>query len=646
MSYQALYRVWRPQRFDDIAGQEAVTRTLKNALQQQKTSHAYLFTGPRGTGKTSAAKIFAKAINCPNQTDGEPCNECEICRAATEGRLNDIIEIDAASNNGVEEIRDIRDKARYAPTQAAYKIYIIDEVHMLSTGAFNALLKTLEEPPENVIFILATTEPHKIPLTIISRTQRFDFKRITYKDILDRMKYILVQEEITFEEEALHIIARAANGGMRDALSLLDQVISYDAGKVTFEHAVKVSGSLTEEMMITFSQSLVEENAEEALLKLHEILAEGKEAGRFLEEMILFARDVLVYKQTGRREAAEEQVTPRFQAFAQLADSAFLYQLVEELSRTQQEMRFSTQPEVYLEVLAVKLARTKRQVSDAAAPASPVSEGPKPEEITQLEKQLAILQKELQEMRKLIKNGTGVASSEKEDKPAANGRNGNGFGSRSSGSNSFRPNFAMAQQVMREAQKSELALLQENWGDILDCLTVTQRAVLRAAKPVAASKTSCILSFDYEVLCQKATEDLELQEALDNAVQRITGRNAQLVCMTADQWNTTRRDFVQAWKSGKKPDLPSQEQPTPVAESQPTPAPASGETPAVPSAGNTDLPPEPPEAANEPEQVYPDAPPDWELAAEPLDDEEQLQQEAVEQAISLFGQELVKVIEE
>lgn len=638
MSYQALYRVWRPQRFEDIAGQEAVTRTLKNALQQHKTSHAYLFTGPRGTGKTSAAKIFAKAINCPNQRDGEPCNECEICLAATEGRLNDVIEIDAASNNGVEEIRDIRDKARYAPTQAAYKIYIIDEVHMLSTGAFNALLKTLEEPPENVIFILATTEPHKIPLTIISRTQRFDFKRISYKDILDRMGYILDEEQIAYEEEALHVIARAANGGMRDALSLLDQVISYDAGKVTFEHAIKVSGSLTEEMMVAFTRSLLQQDAEDALLKLHEILAEGKEAGRFLEEMILFARDVLVYKQTGGKDA-EEQVSENFRTFAGEADSAFLYRLVEEFSRTQQEMRFSTQPDVYLEVLAVKLSRSDEQavVFDNSTAAAP---GAKQEEVTRLEKQLASMQKELQEMRKLLKNGQ-VAAEEKAATPPA--RPANGGASRSNGG-AFRPNLAMANRVMKEAQKSELAQLQENWGDILDCLSVTQRAVLRAAKPVAASKTACILSFDYEVLCQKATEDTELQEALDDAMQRIAGRSAQIVCMTTDQWNTTRREFVQAWKSGKISETPEPvdgQGNGPVQKQQVAPA-TAGRTDR-PQA-TPDMPPEPPVETEG--YGYPDVPPEWELAADPLDEEEQRQQEAVDQAISLFGESLVKVIDE
>ena len=235
MTYQALYRVWRPQAFSDVSGQEMITQTLRNAIRQQKSSHAYLFTGPRGTGKTSVAKIFAKAINCPNSSDGEPCNDCAICEQITNGSLGDVIEIDAASNNGVEEIRDIRDKANYAPTQADYKVYIIDEVHMLSMGAFNALLKTLEEPPRNVVFVLATTEPHKIPLTIISRTQRFDFRRISQEAIMDRMEYILDEMGVDHEEDALLLIAKAAEGGMRDALSILDQALSFSEGRIKID---------------------------------------------------------------------------------------------------------------------------------------------------------------------------------------------------------------------------------------------------------------------------------------------------------------------------------------------------------------------------------------------------------------------------
>ena len=230
--YQALYRKYRSQNFSQLVGQEVVARTLKQAVEQDKISHAYLFSGPRGTGKTSVAKIFAKAMNCPNQVGGEPCNNCYICQAVTDGSLEDVIEMDAASNNGVDEIRDIRDKSTYAPSIAQYKVYIIDEVHMLSTGAFNALLKTLEEPTPNVVFILATTELHKIPATILSRVQRFEFKSIKTQDIRDHIFQILEKEGIDYETEAVEIIARRAEGGMRDALSILDQALSFKPKKL------------------------------------------------------------------------------------------------------------------------------------------------------------------------------------------------------------------------------------------------------------------------------------------------------------------------------------------------------------------------------------------------------------------------------
>lgn len=610
MSYQALYRVWRPQRFDDIAGQEAVTRTLKNALMQGKNSHAYLFTGPRGTGKTSAAKIFAKAINCPNQTDGEPCNECEICQAITEGRLNDVIEIDAASNNGVEEIRDIRDKARYAPTQAEYKIYIIDEVHMLSTGAFNALLKTLEEPPENVIFILATTEPHKIPLTIISRTQRFDFKRITYQAILSRMSYILEQEGIPYEEEALPVIARAANGGMRDALSLLDQVIAYDSTEVKFSHAVQVSGSLTEEMMISFLEALHQQQAEQALSVLQEILAEGKEAGRFLEEMILFVRDVLVYQQTKNPSSeALEQKSDRFRAFTKEVAPAFLYEAMSQFSSTQSEMRFSTQPDVYLEVLAVKLSQPLPR-KPVVAPVATVDTSP-------LEKEVAALKKELAALVASVQNGTSETKAVKAAPaaPRSNGQRNNGF----------KPDFARAQRIMREAVKQDLVTLKSHWVDILDVLSVTQRAILRQAEPVAANGTACILSFEHDILCQKASEDQDLQSALDEAIRRMTNRPGEVVCVTAEQWNGLKRSYVQDLKAGKI---------TPVKQERP----AEEKKETRPSAEEEDWSRglEPPPAFDEETGI--------DLTHE--NDEESLEKEVVDQAISMFGEEHITIIDE
>ena len=517
MAYQALYRKWRPQKFEDMVGQTAVTKTLKNAIIHHKTSHAYLFTGPRGTGKTSAAKIFAKAINCLNPQDGEPCNDCLLCKGITEGTIGDVIEIDAASNNGVEEIRDIRDKARYAPTQATYKVYIIDEVHMLSTGAFNALLKTLEEPPKNVIFILATTEPHKIPATIISRTQRFDFRRITNDEIIQRLRYILEQEEIAYEEEALSVIARCANGGMRDALSLLDQVISFSDDKVSFEQAIQVSGSLTDDLMIEFVRLLTQQQAQAALLQLQDLLLLGKEASRLIEEWLEFSRDLLVAKQTGDMIGRSEA----FVAFAKEVEEAFLYRFMDALNQTQQEMRFTTKPTISLEVFTIKMAQPVVAVAGQAAPANQ-------EYVSQLEQQLQSLQ---QQMSQLLQ-GQGVAVPKKATStPQAK-------------SSTYKPNIGEVYKVLDAATRKDLIFIRELWGDLLQMLSTTQRALLKASEPVAASSNGFVLKFDYEILCQRAQESVELHEDIARHCQTLAQYPGNFVSVTGEQWVQIRQDYL------------------------------------------------------------------------------------------------------
>ena len=517
MAYQALYRKWRPQKFEDMVGQTAVTKTLKNAIIHHKTSHAYLFTGPRGTGKTSAAKIFAKAINCLNPQDGEPCNDCLLCKGITEGTIGDVIEIDAASNNGVEEIRDIRDKARYAPTQATYKVYIIDEVHMLSTGAFNALLKTLEEPPKNVIFILATTEPHKIPATIISRTQRFDFRRITNDEIIQRLRYILEQEEIAYEEEALSVIARCANGGMRDALSLLDQVISFSDDKVSFEQAIQVSGSLTDNLMIEFVRLLTQQQAQAALLQLQDLLLLGKEASRLIEEWLEFSRDLLVAKQTGDMIGRSEA----FVEFAKEVEEAFLYRFMDALNQTQQEMRFTTKPTISLEVFTIKMAQPVVAVAQQAAPANQ-------EYVSQLEQQLQSLQ---QQMSQLLQGQGVVAPKKATSTPQAK-------------ASTYKPNIGEVYKVLDAATRKDLIFIRELWGDLLQMLSTTQRALLKASEPVAASPNGFVLKFDYEILCQRAQESVELHEDIARHCQTLAQYPGNFVSVTGEQWVQIRQDYL------------------------------------------------------------------------------------------------------
>ncbi|EOH77324.1 DNA polymerase III subunit gamma/tau [Enterococcus malodoratus] len=535
MAYQALYRVWRSQRFDDLVGQEAITKTLKNAIQQQKTSHAYLFTGPRGTGKTSAAKIFAKAINCPNSVDGEPCNECEMCRSITEGRQEDVIEIDAASNNGVEEIRFIRDRANYAPTTAEYKVYIIDEVHMLSTGAFNALLKTLEEPKEHVIFVLATTEPHKIPATIISRTQRFDFKRIDVQAIIGRMAYILEQSNQPYEEQALSVIARAAEGGMRDALSILDQAISFSNEKITLEDALAVTGSLTTEMMDNFIGACLQQNVSGALEVLENILAEGKEARRLTEDLLLYCRDLLIYQQAPKLlENRAAYLTENFKQLAETTASERLYSMIKILSETQNEIRFTNHANIYLEVATVKLATPQTTTESSTVVQSSNMETPaaiqpaEQSELLALKTQLQQLQNEMQQ----IKNNP---TSEKEERKVAPKKT----------ASSYRVPTERVYQVLSEATKDHLLNVKNVWEDLLMALSVTQRAMLKASEPMAAGPGLLLIAFDYEIVCQRADSSDELRLNMQNSLSMmIKDYSPDFVFITRESWPRLRQAFV------------------------------------------------------------------------------------------------------
>lgn len=361
MSYVALYREWRPQSFGEMVGQEHVTRTLQNALRSNRFAHAYLFSGPRGTGKTSTAKILAKAINCENRTAEEPCNNCPSCRGITEGSIMDVVEIDAASNRGVDEIRDLREQVKYAPTEVKHKVYIIDEVHMLTTEAFNALLKTLEEPPSHVMFILATTEPHKIPATIISRCQRFDFRRISGRQIVDRLQHIAQEKQIDAEDEALWLVSRAAEGGMRDALSIFDQVISYGGDKVTVDSIVSLIGGVRSDILGAIAKSVSEKDVQKAIRLTEDLVEDGKDVAQILHDLTLYFRDLLMLKTVPNLEDIRDRVEhdKTFQEVAELFSTSELISMIDHMTETAQEMKWHNQGRLLLEMLIVRLCKTE-----------------------------------------------------------------------------------------------------------------------------------------------------------------------------------------------------------------------------------------------------------------------------------------------
>ncbi|AYC28360.1 DNA polymerase III subunit gamma/tau [Paenisporosarcina cavernae] len=543
MAYQAFYRVYRPQTFEEMSGQVHVKQTLQNALLYQKTTHAYLFSGPRGTGKTSAAKIFAKALNCENRQGAEPCNECSSCVGIMDGSNTDVIEFDAASNSRVEEIRDIIERVHYAPSSSKYKVYIIDEVHMLSNSAFNALLKTLEEPPAHVIFILATTEPHKLPLTIISRCQRFDFKRISSAEIVDRMKTILMDSDIPYDETVLKVVAQAASGGMRDALSMLDQVVSFSSGQMSMEDALLVTGSIGQEVFFDISEALLQKEIGNVLTLVDQLVRDGKDPVRLTEDFITFFRDLLVIKTAPSLDELLELATAeeKFQQLAESFPAETLYSYIEILSHASQEMRYSNHAKVYLETAMLKMSQTASMESGKT---TAVEVQPFLEKIQQLEKKFNLLE---EQVRKGVP--TGTVATPAASKPRQ---------SRGNSRTKFNVPTGRIIEVLKTATKDDIQVVKSSWAHLLQSMPKSHSALLHEAEPVAASPTSFVLKFTYDIHCQMAADNQSFTSSFGELSQQHLGKVYDVLFVPEEEWLKIREEFIRSKGKLSVNDLPSE----------------------------------------------------------------------------------------
>ncbi|MFP9226234.1 DNA polymerase III subunit gamma/tau [Streptococcus equi subsp. zooepidemicus] len=529
--YQALYRKYRSQTFAEMVGQSVISTTLKQAVESGKISHAYLFSGPRGTGKTSAAKIFAKAMNCPNQVKGEPCNHCDICRDITTGSLEDVIEIDAASNNGVDEIRDIRDKSTYAPSRATYKVYIIDEVHMLSTGAFNALLKTLEEPSDNVVFILATTELHKIPATILSRVQRFEFKAIKQPAICEHLAAILDKEGIAYEIEALHLIARRAEGGMRDALSILDQALSLSFdNRVTLAIAEEITGSISISALDDYVQHLIRQKTSQALANLETIYDSGKSMSRFATDLLTYFRDLLIVKSGGdhHRQSAlfDDNLAVSFDQ---------LFTMIATVTKHLPEIKKGTHPRIYAEMMTIQLAE-QGQAADTAIPSSLLAD-------------VDCLKHEISQLRETISQLQAQKGLTAQATPA----------------HSIKPKvftykvdrekiLKIMEETVQDSQQSRqyLEALKNAWNEILDSISAQDRALLLGSEPVLANSENAILAFEAAFNAEQAMKRQDLNDMFGNIMSKAAGFSPHILAVPKADFHHIRSEFAMTIKTKKE----------------------------------------------------------------------------------------------
>ncbi|MCK8817102.1 DNA polymerase III subunit gamma/tau [Natroniella sulfidigena] len=509
MTYVSLYRKWRPDNFADIAGQQTVVKTLKNAIQLDRIAHAYLFCGPRGTGKTSTAKILTKALNCHDGPTVTPCNQCEPCLNIKGNNPVDMIEIDAASNRGIDKIREIREKIRSAPLKGNYKVYIIDEVHMLTTEAFNALLKTLEEPPDYVIFILATTEPHKLLPTILSRCQRFDFTRLSIADIKDRLDYICKQEGIKADNEAISLIARNADGGMRDAISILDQSISYSGNKITASDLEAVLGLVSNQVLFKLTEIIFAGEIEKALDLVNQIVNQGKDIKRFISDLVYHFRNLLLVKECKENERLLDITTEQREVLIEQAneiEASQLLQLIEIANEIEADLKQTTQPRIILEMGVIKLIKFEENKSLIGIL----------DRISRLEEQIDNKSKR-------------EVTSKKTDQPQVSNL------TETSATNK-QPNNDNKSNPEEEKKSTTTSLtlseFKDNWEDILDYLKNKKRmrlqALLRDATPSKLENNKLTIAFEHEFHKDSVEQE---KEVLTKVIKKIFGVDLQVNCI-------------------------------------------------------------------------------------------------------------------
>lgn len=522
MSYTALYRKFRPQEFEDVKGQEHIVTTLKNQIKADRVGHAYLFCGTRGTGKTTIAKIFAKAVNCEHPADGSPCGNCPCCKAIAAGSSMNVIEIDAASNNGVDNIREIREEVAYSPTEGKYKVYIIDEVHMLSIGAFNALLKTLEEPPSYVIFILATTEAHKIPITILSRCQRYDFKRITIETIGKRLTELMEREQVQVEPKAIRYIARAADGSMRDALSLLDQCIAFYLGQdLTYDRVLEVLGAVDAEVFSIMLRRIMEKDISGVIAQLEELIIQGREPGQFVMDFTWYLRNLLLLQSSDNMEDVLDISSDnlvRLKEEAGMIADAELMRYIRIFSELSNQIRYATQKRVLMEIALIKLCKPQME-----------------RDYDSLALRIAQLEKKMEEgIPVSCSAGAEVSMGQVDYATAKDGASVSNSGD-ISGTSVLRPQLP-------EAIPEDVQQVIKNWRSVIEGLSGGLKNYLRLARPSLSEGGQLLIILEDEVAESFVNTEAH-QEELRTVMARKTGKEIPFKI----EANQTGRSFEESY---------------------------------------------------------------------------------------------------